>query len=491
VQVDNTAAIERGAVDVEQRFQYQVLYEPLERLDFTLPPGIDDAGDVEMFVDNEQIQPGFAADDAHGENRLRLQLELSEPRIGLVEVVARFRLPLDELRPATNVPLELPLLMPLQGEFSGNTMEIACEAGLAAELRTGSWQLVRLGEAGDTHLRLTAATAASSIPLTIVVQDRPAAGGAVVERAWIQTWVADQSRQERAVFRIDTRERFISLTLPSDVDANELEALLDTQPVRPTLHNDNTVTIALPATATTHTLELRYPYSIAPNGTAISLNVPDFGEGVPLRRLYWQLIVPRNQHLLVCSSNLTPEFRWAWEGLHWSRRNRLAQAELEEWTGTLQEPEAPELMNVYLFSVVGNGQSSTAQIARRSTIVFAASALALATVLLALYVPAVRRPRWLVTIGAGIGVLALAYPEPAAVLVQAALLGVGLAIVAAVLHRMMPHEPADDGLPRLPAGGIVERSSTDVFRRPGAESGSSTASVALALEHPRSESQVR
>jgi hypothetical protein len=111
-------------------------------------------------------------------------------------------------------------------------------------------------------------------------------------------------------------------------------------------------------------------------------------------------------------------------------------------------------------------------------------------VLLALYAAPLRQPRWLAALGVGLAVLALAYPEPSIVLAQAALLGVGLAIVAAFLHRLLPRDISSDDRSRLPSKAIVERSSTDVFHRP-APAPSSTASVALALERPPSESQVR
>jgi hypothetical protein len=282
------------------------------------------------------------------------------------------------------------------------------------------------------------------------------------------------------------------LALPPDVDADQLEALLDSQPVRPVLRNGNTVVIALPSAEKSHTLELRYPYASRTAGSLVALNVPDFGEGVPLRRLYWQMIVPRNQHLLTSDANLTPEFRWAWQGLHWSRANLLDQADLENWTETLREPTASESLNVYLFSVIGDNESLTVRIARRSTIVFFASAIALAIVLAALYAAPLRRPRWMMAIGVGLGVLALAYPEPAIVLAQAALLGIGLAVVAALLHRVLPREASAEDVSGLSASAIRERSSTDVFHRPQpSASPSSTASVAVALEHPHPESQVR
>jgi hypothetical protein len=491
VQVANTAVIGHNGVDVEQRFDYQVHFEPVERLNFTLPAGVAALDGLEIYVNDDRIQPELTTAESQGDQGGQIQLELAAPRIGPVQVVSRFHLPLDVLRPASTLTLDIPLLMPLQGEFAGNTLDVECSAGLTAELRGSNWKLITAAKPGDTELRLAAATAASSVPLSVVVQERTAAGVTVVERGWIQTWLADRSRQERAVFRIHSTEPRISLGLPPEVDASALEALLDSRPIRPILHNGSTVVVALPSGRGVHTLELRYPYTNITGNSSVALRVPDFGDGVPLRRLFWQLIVPRNQHLLTSSSNLTPEFRWTWQGLHWSRANVLDQVDLEDWTQTLHETEAPQAMNVYLFSIIGDNSTLTAQVARRSTIVFVASSIALAIVLLALYATPVRRPRSLVAIGAGLGVLALAYPEPAIVLAQAALLGVGLAVVAAVLHRVLPHDTRGDDLSRLATNSIAEHSSTDVFRPAPSESPSSTASVTLALERPASEPQVR
>jgi hypothetical protein len=172
--------------------------------------------------------------------------------------------------------------------------------------------------------------------------------------------------------------------------------------------------------------------------------------------------------------------------------NLLDQSDLENWTETFREPAASELLNVYLFSVIGNSESLTVRIARRSTIVFFASSIALAIVLVALYAAPLRRPRWIMAIGIGLVVLAVAYPEPAIVLAQAALLGIGLAVVAAFLHRLLPRDASAEDVSGLSNGASLERSSTEVFHRPQpSASPSSTASVAVALEHPASESQVR
>jgi hypothetical protein len=206
--------------------------------------------------------------------------------------------------------------------------------------------------------------------------------------------------------------------------------------------------------------------------------------------MYWQLIVPRDQHLVTSQSSLTPEFTWVFDRLHWSRSNRRGLRELEEWTHSIHEAIAPESMNVYLFSVLGDQGALDVWIARRSTIVFVASAIVLSVVLLVLYAPALRRPRSLAVVGMAVSILAVAYPEPAIVLGQAALLGIGLAAIAGLLRRLLPRESIGNEISRTQSGAGTDKSSTDVFYRPASVTGHTpTASRALALGDASSRSQ--
>jgi hypothetical protein len=339
---------------------------------------------------------------------------------------------------------------------------------------------------------LEAATAASNAELSIREDAHLATRTAVVDRAWVQTWLSEQAREERGVFRIAADQPRISVTLPAGAVASEVETLLDQQPVPTALKNGNIVVVEWPADKGAHTLELRYPYATGDAAWSVGLEPPAFGEGVRLRRLYWQLIVPPDQHLVTLHSSLTPEFTWTRDGWHWSRSNLRGQRELEDWTQTIHEVIEPESMNVYLFSVMGEQGSLNVWIARRSTLVFVASSIVLAVVLLALYAPALRRPRSLAVMGVGVSVLAAAYPEPAMVLAQAALLGLGLAATAALLRRILSRESMNNEASRSQTGAAKEKSSTDLFYRPAPPAGnSSTATRALALEEASSRSSVQ
>ena len=68
-------------------------------------------------------------------------------------------------------------------------------------------------------------------------------------------------------------------------------------------------------------------------GTALArvdaVGTPAVGPGVFVHRTYWELILPRDEHLLVPPAEFTAEYHWDWNGLLWARKPILEQAHLE------------------------------------------------------------------------------------------------------------------------------------------------------------------
>ena len=164
--------------------------------------------------------------------------------------------------------------------------------------------------------------------MTIGREEREGKSDMVIDRAWIQTWLTGAGRQDRAVYRFVGAEEPLEISLPPGVSPGNAEAHLDGRsvPIVPT--NQETLAVRLtPASGHQHVLELQYQFDeqFARLGTIDAL-LPHFNNNVWVQHMYWQLVLPNDQHLLSSAAELTPEFSWIWSGLYWARRRRWIKA---------------------------------------------------------------------------------------------------------------------------------------------------------------------
>ena len=170
---------------------------------------------------------------------------------------------------------------------------------------------------------------------------------------------------------------------------------------------------------------------------------PSLGDDTWVRRAYWQLILPPQEHLVVSPRELSGEFIWGWNSFYFGRQAVLGQADLEAWVG-LAHPggtPAPAGMNNYLFSSLGRLGPCEIVTVGRSMIVFLSSGAALLAGLLLIYVRAARHPAALLVAAAVLASLAAIYTEVAVLAAQASVIGLALALFAALLRRLTVASP--------------------------------------------------
>ncbi len=132
-----------------------------------------------------------------------------------------------------------------------------------------------------------------------------------------------------------------------------------------------------------------------------------------MRRLYWQLILPRDEHLLTPPEGFAGEQTWTWRGFCWGRRPLLDQSQLENWVGVRPRAAPAGQVNEYLFSAFGNVDRCVVHTAGRSWIVLAASGAALLAGLLLIYVRRLSHPAVLLSATVLLAAAGMVYPEPA------------------------------------------------------------------------------
>ena len=217
-------------------------------------------------------------------------------------------------------------------------------------------------------------------------------------------------------------------------------AMLDGKRVEAQAAGENRFSLPLPGDGEirSYLLELRYHFpGQRPAQGLLSFDFPRLGSNVWTRRMYWQLILPQNEHVLINPPGFDREYCWKWSGYFWGREPVLNQTQLETWIGTPQHAILPEGAGVYLYGNLGNADHAELRTVGRTLIVAIASGAALVLGLLLIYVPIVRHPFSLLVISLVLLSLAMIYPEPAAMIAQASGLGLALTLLAGMLERSM------------------------------------------------------
>ncbi|MDZ4819053.1 MAG: hypothetical protein SGJ20_08780 [Planctomycetota bacterium] len=474
VQVGSAIQVRSRDLLIEQKLNYEVLYEPLDRITLIVPRNLDrPTQTIEASLDGQKLTPLVIAED-DSTNTLRMQLVLSKPRIGALQLDLQYVLPLESLQPAAMQVVDLPLCMPLEGRLTANTATLTVEPGLNVLVRGDAWtKRVKSDAPTSNQLQLLTSARETTLPLSVSIQEQKVYGKTVVECGWVQTELLGDVRQERAVFQVDTREPQVQLRLPEQVSTADFEILLDQVRQFPDIDEDRQVTIQLANSATTgpqHTIELRYQYLNHESDTGlVTLNAPTFTGDVWMRKMYWQLIVPRDEHLIWSANSLTPEYRWNWKGVGFGRTDLKDQPQLEALVGAVKRNPIPEATNPYLFSSFGSKGTYEVRIARRGTVVFLPSLILLVATLVLIYVPVVQRPITALIAILLLGAASIAFPEPALLVLQASIIGVVLSLLAVLLYRFLrrPARPGVAPVSTVSRSSILSHRSTEALNRAG------------------------
>ena len=465
---------------VEQQLRFQVRYEPLERIALRVPSELLGERAAEVQLDGQRVQ--WIADrllDAQAAGTQLVYIPLPKPLLGSAEVRVRFTLPEQKLTPRVSVPLAVPLVTPAISSVLQNEALVLARPGLEVHPRGEAWKLadnsLDLAEKPD-QLRLVADAPASELGVALNLADPEAFGATVIERAWIQTWLGEQNRQDRAVLQVNSRQSSLKFALPSSAVANSVDIRVDGERVAAKQGADASYSVPLDSRAERdqHTVEIAYDL---PRETGISLNLvpPRFGDNLRVGNTYWQVVLPKHEHVVIGPRNYGAEFTWGWQGYFWGREPRLEQFDLETWAGAAPHSPLPTSTNRYLYSTLGAPTALHVRVAPRWSIVLAASGLALVAGLALVYVPRLRRAGLLWVAAIILIAVGVIYPEPTLMLLQAASLGALLTLVAGVLKRSLARRPAPRaGSTLIRPGSSIARREAEPYLRPAAMAGSNS-----------------
>jgi hypothetical protein len=463
---------EPPGVRVEQRVDYIVRYEPIKELTFEVPaelaPGeeqfevsVGSQSDSEEFAaEPVELPVSFASpmdatdavDGSDGRGTRRMRAVLPNPRLGRFSVQIQYRPRLADVAP--DGAWRLPIVRPFDGRIDAQRAILTAPLGVSVALDSktggGSWKSaapIQATNPGSTY-EFIADGSETYLPVVISTMDFNTPSATVVERVWLQSWFSGATRQDRAAFRLRTTGSQVTVELPPQIPSAEIEVLLDGRAAEVISRDGGRIVARLPRAANQaafrsadpapHTLELRYRRPS--RGSLITrhgLTPPQVVGTTALSGLYWQIVLPGDQHVVRSPNQMTSASQWQWLGSFWGRRPIRSQAELEEWVGASTQLPATGMQNEYLFTSLAPLSSIELVTAPRWLVVLVSSAVALLLVLAWIYLPVLQRRQIAVAVAVVLAGLAVTFPVPALLLAQASILGIVLAGVATLVSRLV------------------------------------------------------
>ncbi len=487
VDAESRVHLQADSAKVTQRFAYSIAYEAVDHLLLDVPQTLAGPNRMEILHDGKPLTAKIVTDIPEilaAGSTVRIRVNLPEPCIGRCELTVQLAADFPALELSKRTSWSVPLVMLADAECAENKLYLTSAPGIKIINIGDAWKPLDkdgkgLAQAGlETGLELKSDECRDRLDLELERYNRGVNNTAVIERQWIQTWLSSSARQDRAVFQLTGNQKKLVFHLPGGAAPDEMLAMLDGQIVEAQAWGENRFSLALPGDGEirSHLVELRYHFpGPRPAQGLLSLDFPRLDCCEWTRRMYWQLVLPQNEHVLVNPSGFDREYRWKWNGYFWGREPVLNQTQLETWIGAPQHAALPEGASIYLYGNLGGADRAELRTMGRTSIVALASGAALMLGLLLIYVPLVRHPFSLLAAGLVLLSLAMIYPEPAAMIAQASGLGLALTLLAGMLERSMARRRKKTAF-KASSKAIKELSSSRRLLQPApSASGSSSA----------------
>jgi hypothetical protein len=500
IEVNTSSRIElhSSKAQIRQIFEYMILHEPAGHFLLEVPESLTAGDGLEVLHEGVAVPLRPRANEA-AENEgptVILQADLPEPCIGRCELVLSYAVPLSPPPDRDGLSVPVPLIVPHDANPNANRLSLVESADLFAEVVDDAWSRAEQPAVPEPSAVREAEYAATGrrhhVSLRMGPQDSLRLGTTVVERAWVQTWLirTDRSdRQDRAVFRVRSRRNRLEATLPEGTAMEQVFVWLNLERIEDFAIDGNRLYIPLPGNGTpqTHILELGYHFvEPADRHGPLSVELPQIDNQVWVRRLYWQLVLPRHEHVIAAPEGFTSESPWRWTGYLFARQPLMEQPELEQWVGAARRSPVSHETNRYVYSTSGFPKVAVLRTANRSWVVLGASGLALVVGLMLIYVPASRHPATLLVIAVGLACVGVLYPAPTLLIAQAAGLGLGLTLLAGLLERSVARGRATLSAPGGRPGPEGDSTLTQHDAvRPGDPTSTQTASIGVGSRLPQ------
>ena len=464
--------LEARNVTVKQRISYEVAFEPLTQVRLMVPRAISDRVRFSLRDSAGQLkplpQPVFNTLEIDQARQCRLALD--PPQVGKFDVLAEF----DVERVADindePAPVNIPVLQSSDEDFSATRVQWKTGEKWTATLDDPAWK----PELGTDKTSVWKANGAkNSIATKVASASDSALQDFTVHRALIRTVVGEGRSHSQALLELDRDVREITLTLPPEIASQKFQVWwngveVKVEPIPPVDSAGDTevrlrqpsilrtVTHAVTETKDKPKTTLWWDYvSQQPTNFVWSnrheLVTPKFASTVWIAQTIWQVVLPSDQHLLTTPRDYATQFHWQRSLLLWSRQPNFGYDRIER---VLQEAAANrseiapmstlaagDSGSVYPLSCFGPPQPLVFWTMSRSAVVGCGAGLALLLGFVLIRLPVTRHVLTFLVVGFLMSLTALWFSEPVKVLLQPAILGAAMAVVAAIIDRVGRRAP--------------------------------------------------
>jgi hypothetical protein len=474
---------------LRQQFTYNFAYEPVDRVAVDVPREAQERGELRLLFDESPMVP-IVKEEVAGVSPDRVRLYLTPTMaLGRHVLAVEYSLAIPEIAPQETIAYSLPLAAPAAPDshatppkMVSNALRIAAAPPLQAGLDGNAWKLhaPRSASVRDEIL-VSAEGPQEQLSLMLNQQSSDEQLSNAVDRLWLQSWLTAAGRRDHAALELMTHQDQFRVRLPPGADPESLIVFLqgrrlpaDGLSVAPPDGDNPSAIVAIELESVSSSpfhLELWYGFTTSRSpGWRTRLAAPEFLDVSWVRQLYWQLVLPPDEHLVTTPAGFHAEQVWRRRGVWWGREPTLDQRELEQWSGASQQPAPPAAANEYLFSSFGAPLALNVPTVHRTAAVLTWSGIVLVMGLLLLRTPPQRQLRWIANaalVGSVIAIAAIAlFPDAALLAMQCASIGAAGVALAWFAARMGNRRRPIPGVGAASARGRIAASvSTRTQRR--------------------------
>jgi len=480
--------LSENQIDVEQRLRYTVTYKELDRLRILVPGSV--RPDEFRLVATDGTPETLLTAEVGGleiDGVRQIRVDLPEPKLGQFEIVCAYSIAVDSsFATLGTADVDVSLLQPAENQGRTTRVEIRSPDNVGVQVSGEQWtQELTLSDAPSW----VASGMLRSVNLLLEVAPERASQNFVVRRSALRSRFQNgAAARTTGFYLIDGDISFLIVTLPADVDRSSLsvwwngrlmtaESLLITSAGN--AGSDVRILVDESLRRRQHILVMEFDLQDAVSFNGLSelrATAPGFAADVWLADTVWEVALPVDQHLFVYPDNYAAAFSWQRQGAVWSRRPVDRSIALSDWLladadADLRESLESQLKefrfdplasapygNSYLFSAFGHQQDVQFQAMSQPAIILAGAGLALALGLVLLRIPATRHVLTILFVGFGLSLAGLWHLEAVQLLLQPAVFGLILSIVASIIETRVK---------RQQRASLVTFSSPSDFLAPG------------------------